>query len=34
MAMIPYMAAGYVADRAMGGNGMTGLAIGTGVVGF
>jgi len=34
MAMIPYMAAGYVADRAMGGNGMTGLAIGTGVGGF
>ena len=32
--MIPYMAAGYVADRAMGGNGMTGLAIGTGVGGF
>ena len=34
MAMIPYMAAGYVADRAMGGNGMTGLAIGTGVGGL
>ena len=34
MAMIPYMAAGYVADRAMGGNGMTGLAVGTGVGGF
>ena len=32
--MIPYMAGGYVADRAMGGNGMTGLAIGTGVGGF
>ena len=32
--MIPYMAAGYVADRAMGGNGMTGLAVGTGVGGF
>lgn len=34
MAMIPYMAAGYVADRAMGGNGMTGLAVGTGIGGF
>jgi len=34
MAMIPYMAAGYVADRAMGGNGMTGLAVGTGVGGL
>ena len=34
MAMIPYMAAGYAVDRAMGGNGMTGLAIGTGVGGF
>ena len=31
MAMIPYMAAGYAADRLMGGNGMTGLALGTGV---
>jgi hypothetical protein len=34
MAMIPYMAAGYAADRLMGGNGMTGLALGTGVGGF
>lgn len=34
MAMIPYMAAGYAADRLMGGNGMTGLAIGSGVGGF
>ena len=31
MAMIPYMAAGYAADRLMGGSGMTGLALGTGV---
>ena len=31
MAMIPYMAAGYVADRAMGGNGMTGTALATGI---
>ena len=29
--MVPYMAAGYAADRMMGGNGMTGLALGTGV---
>lgn len=28
-AAIPYMAAGYVADRALGGNGMTGLTIGS-----
>ena len=34
MAMIPYMAAGYAADRLMGGSGMTGLALGTGVGGF
>lgn len=34
MAMIPYMAAGYAVDRAMGGNGLTGLGIGTGVGGF
>jgi hypothetical protein len=34
MAMIPYMAAGYAADRLMGGSGMTGLAIGSGVGGF
>lgn len=32
--MVPYMAAGYAVDRAMGGNGMTGLAVGTGVGGF
>lgn len=29
MAMIPYMAAGYAVDRAMGGDGITGLGIGT-----
>jgi len=34
MAMIPYMAAGYAVDRMMGGSGMTGLALGTGVGGF
>jgi hypothetical protein len=34
MAMIPYMAGGYAIDRLMGGNGMTGLALGTGVGGF
>jgi hypothetical protein len=34
MAMVPYMAAGYAADRMMGGNGMTGLAVGTGVGAF
>ena len=34
MAMIPYMATGYAVDRLMGGNGMTGLAIGTGAGGF
>lgn len=34
MAMIPYMAGGYAIDRLMGGNGMTGLAVGTGVGGF
>jgi len=34
MAMVPYMAAGYAMDRMMGGNGTTGLAIGTGVGGF
>jgi len=34
MAMVPYMAAGYAADRMMGGNGMTGLALGTGVGAF
>lgn len=32
--MIPYMAAGYAVDRMMGGSGMTGLALGTGVGGF
>lgn len=32
--MVPYMAAGYAADRMMGGNGMTGLAVGTGVGAF
>lgn len=31
MAMIPYMAAGFAVDKLMGGNGMTGLALGTGV---
>ena len=31
MAAIPYMAAGYVADRALGGNGMTGAMMATGV---
>jgi len=34
MAMVPYMAAGYAADRLMGGSGMTGLALGTGVGGL
>ena len=34
MAMVPYMAAGYAVDRAMGGNGLTGLGVGTGVGGF
>lgn len=34
MAMVPYMAAGYAVDRMMGGSGMTGLALGTGVGGF
>ena len=34
MAMVPYMAAGYAADRMMGGSGMTGLALGTGVGAF
>jgi len=30
-AAVPYMAAGYVADRAMGGNGMTGAALAGGI---
>lgn len=34
MSMIPYMVAGYAADRLMGGSGYTGLAIGTGVGGL
>jgi hypothetical protein len=33
-AMIPYMVGGYAVDRMMGGNGMTGLALGTGVGGI
>mgnify|MGYP003664481778 FL=1 len=34
MAMMPYMAAGYAADRMMGGDGKIGLAAGTGFGGF
>lgn len=33
-AMIPYMVGGYAVDRMMGGSGMTGLALGTGVGGM
>jgi len=32
--MIPYMVGGYAVDRMMGGSGMTGLALGTGVGGM
>lgn len=34
MAMIPYMAGGYAIDRLMGGNGLTGAALGAGGYGL